>query len=250
MPRSRRQDDPTRKQPLTLAALLEYGAFEGFAAPGGFDPEAAWTHTYRIWLVGAARQRESGSLRLARSAPTNGTVTLEVAVSIKQAAGTTQQTRAEITCRTDRLCTPSAWEIDSVILDGEGQPIEASKIEQSAVVRSKDIQVTIGEAVSVRRVPRPFTSNWSLFDALQRLPGPEMEPLEFTLLEDLDLVKRNHRLSFRESIDLDFGAGPLQLHEYQQIGEGLLPYHYWVDEHHRLLVAVSGVRAYILGSTA
>ena len=34
MPRARRQDDPTRKQPLTIQALQEYGAFESFAEPG------------------------------------------------------------------------------------------------------------------------------------------------------------------------------------------------------------------------
>jgi hypothetical protein len=248
MPRARRQDDPTRGKPLTIQALKEYGAFEGFTAPGSFDPAAAWTHTYRIWLVGGGRDRDRGSLRIARGAPVNGSLALDVALTVKQAAGTTQDTKAKVECRADPLCTPVSWEIASVLLDGDGQPIEATKMEQRAAVGSKGIEVTTGDVTSLRRVPRPFTSNWSLFDAVQRLPGEQTKPLEFALLEDLELVKKGQRLSFREQIEFDFGGGAQTLRGYHQIGEGILPYHYWVDEHGRLLVAISGVRAYILGS--
>ena len=250
MPRGRRQQDTTRLQPLTLAALGEHGAFEDFAAPGSLDPEGQWAHTYRIWLVGRRRQGEASSLRVARSAPADGTVTLSVAVSITQSAGTTHETKAKIECRTDALCAPLSWQMSSVVIDAEGQPIEDSKIEQLAVVGSNGVEVTIGDSVSVRKVPEPFTSNWSLFEAVQRLAGPATKPLTFTLLEDLDLVKENQRLSFRESVEFDFGGGPVRLQGYQQIGAGILPCHYWVDEHHRLLVALSGIRAYILDTTA
>ena len=42
----------TRSRPLTLAALEEYGALSGFQPPTGpFDPQGAWKHTYRIWMV-------------------------------------------------------------------------------------------------------------------------------------------------------------------------------------------------------
>jgi len=250
MPRARRQDDPTRGEPLSLEALKEYGAFQGFQAPGSFDPEGAWTHTYRIWLVGGGRDRDRGSLRIERSALANGAVTLDVALTVKQAAGNTQDTRAKVECRADPLCAPTSWQMSSVILDAQGQPIEATKVEQSATVGSEGVEVTTGGVTSVRKIPRPFTSNWSLFDAVQRLPGEAAKPLQFALLEDLELVKRGQRLSFRESTEFDFGGGTQTLRGYHQIGEGILPYHYWVDEPSRLLIVISGIRAYILGSTA
>ncbi len=250
MPRARRQDDPARTKPLSLQALQEYGAFEGFQAPGSFDREGAWTHAYRIWLVGQARQRDRGSLRIERAAPANGSATLDVALTVRQAVGTTQETKAKVECRTNPLATPTSWQMSSVVLDAEGQPIEATKVDQTAVVGSKGAEVTTGDVTSLRKVPRPFTSNWSLLDAVHRLPGDEMKPLQFTLLEDLELVKRGQRLSFRESVEFDFGGGTQALHGYHQIGEGILPYHYWVDEHNRLLVVISGIRAYILDSTA
>jgi hypothetical protein len=249
MPRARRQDDPTRSKPLSLEALREYGAFEGFQAPGAFDPEGTWTHTYRIWLVGTGRDHDRGSLRIERGAPANGSTTLDVALTVRQAAGTTQDTKAKVECRTDPLCTPTSWQMSSMILDAQGQPIEATKVEQSAIVGSEGVEVTTGDVTSLRKVPRPFTSNWSLFDAVQRLPGEAAKPLQFTLLEDLELVKRGQRLSFRETVEFDFGGGAQVLHGYDQVGEGILPYHYWVDEHSRLLVVISGIRAYILDST-
>jgi len=249
MPRGRRQQDATRLQPLTLAVLGEQGVFEDFTAPGSFNPDGPWAQTYRIWLVGRRRQDEVSSLRLTRSAPADGTVKLDVAARITQSGGTTHETKATLECRTDALCTPLSWRMSSVVLDSEGQPIEDSQIEQEAVVEGEGVKVTIGESTSVRKPPAPFTSNWSLFDAVQRLAGPATKPLTFTLLEDLDLVKENQRLSFRESVEFDFGGGAVPMHGYQQIGRGILPYHYWVDGHHRLLVAFSGIRAYILDTT-
>ena len=37
---------------------------------------------------------------------------------------------------------------------------------------------------------------------------------------------------------------------YQMIGEGLLPYLYWVDDQRRLLMAISHTRAYVFDPDA
>ncbi|MFQ6130725.1 MAG: hypothetical protein ACE5R4_01695 [Armatimonadota bacterium] len=248
MPRAK-QDDSTRTRPLTIPALREYGALDAFSAPGSFDPGGEWTHTYRIWLVGSRGRREMGSLRLERTAGGDAVV-LDVAQSVKQATGSVHETNARIQCRPNQLCSPLSWRIESVLLDADGRPLETTRVEQTAAVHDGAIEIVHGDTSSVRKVPRAFTSNWSLFEAVQRLPGAKTRPLRFALLEDLDLLKKGQRLSFQETATFELGGKALRLDGYHQTGRGVLPYHYWVDEHRRLLVAISGIRAYILDSTA
>jgi hypothetical protein len=81
---------------------------------------------------------------------------------------------------------------------------------------------------------------------VQHLRGKDTAPLRFALLEDLDLLKPNHRLSFAETATVKAAGGSeLKLTGYEQIGEGVLPFHYWLDEQRRLLFVLSGPRAYI-----
>jgi len=248
MPRAQ-QTDPTRGKPLTLAALRELSALDDIAPPtGDFDPNGPWKHTYQIWLVG---RKASGFLRLERTpAPDGKSATLNVEMSVAQMARTALQTNAQLDCAADPLASPRSWKIESVLLDAEGRPIELSRVNESATVKNGTIEVKAGDKTLTRTVPSPFTTNWSLFDAVQRLSGKDAKPLEFALLEDLDLVKENQRLSYWQDAQIELGGKTIALHGYQQIGAGILPYQYWVDDQHRLLFAISGVRAYILDPKA
>ncbi len=87
------------------------------------------------------------------------------------------------------------------------------------------------------------TSNWSLFDAVQRLP--EEACLHFTMLEDLRLLRREQRLAPEAAVELAFANRTVSLRGFRQTGEGVLPIHWWRDEQGRLLLALGNVRAYI-----
>jgi hypothetical protein len=248
---NKRRQDITRTQPLTLAALREYGELDGFRAPGSFAPDGQWKHTYRIWLV---NRRDYGFLSIERRPSSDGgSVTLDVEVSVQQAAGTVHQTRSRIQCADNALSTPQSWEIESEILSSDLQPIEVTRVREDAKVKGGKLSITAAGRSLNREIPAVFTSNWSLFDAVQRLPGKEAPTLEFALLEDLDLLKQRQRLSYWQSTGIDIGVDggdSLQLTGYQQIGAGILPYQYWVDDQHRLLFAISGIRAYIFAPNA
>ena len=230
--------------PLTLDSLVDYGAFGGFIPPvETFDPDGAWENRYRVWLYSASNQ---GTMRLTRSAtPPSQTGVLNVEQSVIQSPGSVHQTSAQIQFVADALSTPQSWQIDSVILDLNSQPIEKSRVLETGSVTGGQIQVIANGRTLLRPAPAVFTSNWSLFDAVQRLPGPATTPLEFDLLEELDLLKTGQRLSYQESRTLDVNGNNLSLIGYHLIGEGILPYEFWVDEQHRLLIALSGLRAYI-----
>jgi hypothetical protein len=135
-----------------------------------------------------------------------------------------------------------------VSLDTDGKPIELTRVEESGEVKDGGVEVRPakeGMRPRTLKVPSPFTSNWSLFEAVQRLPGKETSPIQFALLEDLDLLKEGQRLTFRGETTLTLNGKTIPLQEYQQIGDGILPFHYNLDEQRRLIVALSGQRAYL-----
>ena len=242
-----RREDPTRSKPLSLDALKEYKALEGFEAPeGNFDPNGAWDHLYRLWLVANPWHQYRGFFQIARSAPADGAVELRVNRSILLSQHPAfHNTEIQMTCAADTLCTPRSWELSAETLDIHGKPFDASRVEESASVNGGTITAKRNGRGLTRAIPTPFTSDFSLLDAVQRLPKADTKPLQFALLQDMDKIKEGQSLTYREKVDFEIGGKTLPLHCYQQIGRGLLPYRYYVDEQGRLLFAFSAVRAYI-----
>ena len=241
--------EETRSRPLSLAALKAYGALEAFARPEGeFDPAGGWRHTYRLWLVGNRWHQYRGFLDVKRGTSDGGhSVDLEVRRSLLMShQPAIHETTASLTCAGDALCTPRSWEIKAETLDITGKPFPLSRLVASASVKGGRIEGRRGGRTFDRRVPTPFTSDFSLFDVVQRLAKQETKPMRFALLQDLDEVKEEHVLSYRERLSFEIGGAGLALHCYQQIGRGILPYRYYVDGQGRLLFAISGIRAYIL----
>jgi hypothetical protein len=233
-------------QPLSLEALVDLGALDGFVAPtGSFDPEAGWELRYRLWL---AKKGDAGTLKLTRPATApGGAGVLTVEQSVTQSSGVVHETDVTIDFVADALSTPQSWEIDAVIVDASN-PIERTRVSRSAVVVGGEIRETVGGSEFVRPAPTTFTSNWSLFDAAQRLSGASTSPLEFDLLEDLDLLKESQELVFRETRLFDVNGQTLSLTGYEMIGRGVLPLQLWLDDQRRPLFVFSGVCAYIVES--
>jgi hypothetical protein len=207
------------------------------------DPKGSWKHSYAIWLEDEGDP--NGYIEIQREASAAG-VSLAIDSVVTQTTGTAQTTKAKILCAADLLCTPKSWQVESAFLGVSGQPMAATRLTLSAAVKGSVIESQSGKRRRQTKAPLPFTSNWSLFEAIQRLPGSGMTPLRFALLEDLDLVKPNQRLSFCGKTTVSVAGGKhLELSGYEQTGDGVLPFHYWVDEQRRLLFALSGTRAYI-----
>ena len=250
--------DRTRSRPLTLGALEEYGALSGFEVPsGGFDPQGAWKHTYRIWMVASggltprpADMHYRGFLAIDRKPAAGGNaVALEVRQSILQQAMAVHETVVKMECAPDALCSPRSWKLTHTVLDGRLKPVAAARVEQTGKLANGSLQIDDGRASARRSVglpPGQVTGNWSLFDAVGRLPRREASPVDFTLLQDLDQIKASQRITYRGTARHSLGGSAVALHRYQHVGQGMLPYQYYVDEQGRLLVAIGGLRAYIL----
>ncbi len=246
-------------KPMTDVSLpRSYGAVDDFLnafqhPTEPFDPDGDWEHRYAVWIVvpkqGVGRSHRAGSLHLRRQPAEAGAIRLSVALAAQQGGNTTYQVSARLVAAADALTTPRSWELDAQILGAQRQPVADTQVSETGEVANGVIRL---RGTRQRLIPEPeaWTSNWSLFDAVQRRPIDRAEPLAFTMLEELSLPKPDQRLAYREATELELGGRLVRLHCFEQTGVGILPYQYWLDDQHRLLVAVGGLRAFVFDATA
>ena len=218
------------------------------APEGAFEPQGVWEHRYAVCILAPERGAKGehphpyGTLLLKRKPAGEGRLTLEVDLALATRGPSGARTRASLTCAADRLATPRHWELRADAVE-RGETVAQTAVAETAAV---------GDGVLVRRgrverklaLPRPFTSNWSLLEAVQRLPF-DSAPLSFDVLEDLDLYKPQQSLRPAGAVTLELGGRQLRLHGFRQVGRGILPTHYWLDDEHRLIAAAGGLRAFI-----
>ena len=192
-----------------------------------FDPNGAWTHEYQIGapvFAGVDFQHAPvGKLTLEREPGSGGAFELRVRSQVKLESSSIGHV-ARLESIADELATPRAWQVEETIT-GYGD-------------------ATVLAATSAGGERPGTTSNWSLFEAVQRLG--EAEPSEFTLLEDLRSRKHPQRLVSAGDLAFSLGGDELRLRGKRLIGAGNLPWHFWVDENGRLLFVLSPLKTYVL----
>ena len=234
----------------SLADVSDY--LNSFSPPrGDFDPAGEWGHKYIIWINTIRSRSKStsrGYIELRRSRSSGaGMIELQVTRSADLSGGQSQLTKAAIQCKVDRLATPVSWKVESEGVSQKDKKIRYPRFEESGVVADGQI-VRTGKRTRRMKISKTYTHDWALFDAVQRLNGEQTAPLEFDMLEDFDLLRPKQRLSYHGTIEVKLGGKPTRLIGYQQLGEGILPIHYWLDEQHRLLFVTGGCRIYLFDS--
>ena len=250
--------DTTQEAHWSLGLYLEHLSM--LPPPtGAFDPNGAWEHTYDVFPIyaaldvrgkGAWSLQHKGVTRLKREpAPGEGAFDLHVASEVTfqgRLPARTQRTTASVRCAADTLGTPLSWEMESVALSAEdGSPVPLSHMRESGVVRDGAVELTFEGGGRTLEVSSPLTSNWSLFEAVQRLPRGNAPEGEFEMLEDLRLRRAHQCLRAEGPTEVTMAGETVRLYGYRQLGEGISPLYYWLDEQGRLLLAFGKVRAYI-----
>lgn len=216
-----------------------------------FSPQTAWSLRYRL-VSGKvskgprAKELFTGHLLLDRK-PTGAGCTLSVAQRLGQNDGSAYDVTATLTCAGDTLGTPESWTLESVNIDAAGEPIAGTAWSEAGEVRADGI---LRHGMRDRTLPKPaaFTSNWNLFEALPRL-GQGSLP-EFTLLEEMQLPKPGQTIRpFREQT-FQTAAGQVTLHGFQQLGHGLLPAVWWLDDAGRVVAWIGVERAWVFDPDA
>jgi len=208
---------------------------------GDFHPEGVWKHSYRIYGLISTLQGsdgETGLLTIQRQAAQNGVFNLDITCDrllFPERVGSLPSRElisAHIQCRQDSLSTPLSWQMQSEVFAPDGSAVPYTQITKSQN--------------HPEQVPAAYTNNWALYDAVQRLPHREFPPHGFILFDHFDQRKEDHRIMFHKSAVVEIGGRAAELYALVQLGRGILPIVYWLDEQGRLLFVVSGAEAYIL----
>jgi len=218
---------------------------------GPFEAAGSWDQTWNVYALGgrAAGARPVGTLTLQRRV-SGKDATLKVAYDKSLGAAGRQTIAATLHGRADHpLATPTEWTFRIDLLDAAGQPVPHTHVRKRAAAAAENGTLTIRDAVRTQtlRVAGPYTVNWCLFDALQRLPRAETQPLAFTLIDHFDQPKPETTLAYRKPMRVGIAGGKtVSTHAYEQFGRGNVPWVYWVDEAGRLLLVVAGLEGYML----
>ena len=215
---------------------------------GPFEPAGSLDQTWGVYTLAGrvATARPVGSLTLRRRM-SGKDATLEVAYD-KKLSGGRQQIAATLRGRADDpLAMPDRWTFQIDLQDTAGKTVPHTQVRKRAAVENGTI--AIRDAAETRRIPLagPYTVNWCLFDAVQRLPREKTKPLAFTLIDHFDQPKPETTLAYRKPMTVGVAGGrTVATHAYEQFGRGNVPWVYWVDEAGRLLFVVAGLEGYVL----
>lgn len=236
-------------------SLLGLGEFlKDFSMPEGpFDPRGEWEHRYRVCVVRMTPQDgwrclPSGALILRRKPLDGGRLELAAYFGAEHGATTRDRLDAQMVCKADAAGSLVSWQTRAFIQDAKSGAAASEPVVETGSIAGGEIRFS-GAHKKTLRAPEPISSNWSLFEAVQRL-APERETLEFSMLEELRLLRLNQRLVPKPPMEIQVGGRAVLLRRFEHFGDGVLPYTYWLDGAGRLLFAVGGLRAYLWDAKA
>lgn len=241
-------------EPYTPRVLESLGVLNPFPIAKDFSPDKPFLNLYRIWGGHGfvkTRNFNIGFLLIERLQSESDTViSLRIQQNIVHLGGIVQIMTATAACKNDALASLLEWNLVSTITDISGNLSPELTLEYIAKVKENTIEQNINGKNSTIKINNQLSSNWSMFEAIQRLPFEAPSTPVFDSLDGLTVLKNNHRLFYRKEHTENMTKQNIPLHNFYQLGHGVLPYEYWLDKNHRLLMLITGNRNYILDPDA
>ncbi len=228
------------------------GLAEEYIPPplGSFTPDGSWKQTYAMFVLVPKGALKVGEFSLERKVKGSTDFMLGVAVRRRGNSGFSLFQRAEIQCNLDELATPVSWLFDTKLArEANDPPYLQSGRRRSASVRNSVMMVRDRLRTTRIELDGAYSNEWSLLEAMQRLPGEKTRNMHYTLIDEFDTPQPAHTLTFRDKVSVPLKNGPATLTGYYDLGTAAVPTTYWVDENHRLTFVCSGLTVYALNMT-
>lgn len=218
---------------ITPQILFDEGKLDVILPEEAFNPMGNWEQSWRIWMPFRGKPGEtSGYLSVTRNiADHSGKVEYGVEQAISENKQWMHLTKVAIKARNNQYGTPLNWEAatEYIKAPGKGFKEEVGAYQSSNLTNEKE----------------DICLNFTLLDTVQRMKMEGVKELNFTLFDELDKEKKNHSIRYKEDTTIQIGGKTVEVHCYEQIGEGMLPWMYYVDANGRLLLAINGMRVLI-----
>lgn len=185
-----------------------------------------------------------GSITIKRT-PARDSVLYEVNQQTR-IGGVNNMIEAQITCRTDDLNSLKSWNVRFYHDNQARQTDPLSLIQEKGTCRNGKISVGSRDSKYGFAAKRPVLTQWTLLNYLIHRATPATR-VDFDLLQDLSLFKPAQNLFYDGPVCLKLkGDETVTLHSYAQIGEGILPIHYLLDDHRRPQLVTAGLISWAL----
>ena len=222
----------------------------GWLPPEGqFEPAGVWKLSYERHVLipdpgGKTAGGRTGELVIERSG-------LQFHIREAVAAGaTTVTTAADYQCADHQLLTPQRWSMD-IAWESKLPRVPVAGLEQKRSGRVEGGEIIFSATKERRRpAPRNWTADWLLFAVLPRLPFAAGTTLECDLFAEGELHKPEQNFVYAGEHAVELNGKQIALHVFEQFGRGVLPTRWWLDAQHRVLLAASERKLYLLGSRA
>jgi len=206
---------------------------------GPFDPFLEWSHSYDVYFMnirGDSSLKKSGSL-IIQSAPESDQIRQTVDYTAKLFD---DQTHISALCRDDVLISPLSW-----TLSFTNEFSDLTAFQKAGHVKD---QTLFYEDQAVGAVGEQYSSEYSLFDCIQRLGAKgNTEAYRFDLLESMDIVRHEQVLKYRGRVEVQTMRRVVNAYVYLHYGQdAMIPTLYYLDEQFRLFLVISTRRTLIL----
>ncbi len=222
--------------------------------PDTFSPDGPWRMEYRVWSSQGwidFNNRNIGRIVLEKQiSASDPTFTLSVRQDIVHFGGILHTISARAICNNDAIASLREWSVKSVITDTSGTEDPRLTLEHSYRLEHGTVRRRINGSESSFEAGLHVSSDWSMLEAVQRLPFHEPDIPPFLSMDGMTVPKRGHEIHFRENVVEKLKNQNVTLRTFYQLGFGVLPYEYWLDENHRLIMMISMNRIYFLDNNA
>ena len=227
--------------PLTPSVLAALGVLQDETVSALYDNKVKHLNTiYGIWTTdGYVKNKNKflGELSLSRTAISQDEFQLAIEQIYYNADFVNHRITSTMVCRNNPLASPVSWKLTCDFTDASKSRLyDNSNFTETARFVGNEVNRIISGSSFKRKVSDNFTSDWSLLSVINRLPFDASVRYEFDMLEGLRRFRKNNILVYK---------GKTEFHHFQQIGTGILPYDYWLNDEHLLVMVITGNRAYI-----
>jgi hypothetical protein len=152
-----------------------------------------------------------------------------------------------VICKNNATLSPEKWKVDSRI-SADGSAFHGTGLVNQGTVKQGEIILDFGARKIRKSIDSQILSwKWGLISVAQKMAEESVAELQFSMLDEFDLLYRNQKLKFKKRVMLDCGTGqPIEFKVFELTGDGVIPTVYWVDNRNRTLFVITGMEAYVL----